>query len=298
MKKILVTGHSGFIGSNLTRILKNYEIIGISNNILPDMPFLQIKKDVRKININEIPKKIDCIIHLAAITDVEYCNNNPVECFDVNFNGTQQMLEVARQTDSKFIFLSTSHVYGRPKRLPIKENFRRNVTSIYSGSKIAGEILCESYAKSYGLDISIIRLFSVYGPRSPGHLVTSKIISQLLTQKTILVGNFKSKRDFVYIDDVIDGIELVLRKAHGFNFYNIGSGKSYSILDLCNILKKIAGKNNIVKSVKSQSRKHDVKNIISNCSQLKKLGWKSHTKIETGLKLTLDWFAQKHGIQY
>lgn len=294
MKKILLTGHSGFIGSHLVDSLSTkYQVVGLAKKILPKSGLTQIKQDIQKIKVNKIPKNVSYIIHLAALTDVLYCQNNPDECFDVNVKGTQKMLEVARKQDSKFVFLSTGHVSGTPKKLPINENHPRNPTSIYSGSKLAGEILCESYSKTYGMDVSIIRLFSIYGPRSPAHLVTSRIISQLLTNNILYLGNLRPKRDFLYVGDAIKAIELVLRKSHGFNSYNVGSGKSHSIYEICKILIKIAGKKIIIKSKKSTFRKNDIGKIVADCSKIKKLGWKPQTELHEGLKLTYDWFKSQ-----
>jgi len=240
-----------------------------------------------------VPQDIDCIIHLAALTDVSYCQNNPVDCFQVNVYGTQNMIEIARKINSKFLYLSTSHVYGIPKALPIKEDHPRNPTSIYSASKLAGEIVCESYANSYDMDVSIIRLFSVYGPKSPEHLVTSRIILQSLKNDSIKLGNLYPKRDFIYIKDVVCAIELVLKKTSGLSTYNIGSGKSYSILELCNVLQKISGRKIRIESIKSKARKNDVNNVISNNSKIRKLGWKPKTYIDSGLKETFEWFSKQ-----
>ena len=129
------------------------------------------------------------------------------------------MLEIARKHNSKFIYISTSHVYGIPKTLPIKEDHPLNPTSVYASSKLAGEIITQSYGNNYGINTSILRIFSVYGDDSPSYLVTSKIISQLFTKNKISIGNVYPKRDFIYIDDVGSAIELVLRKSHGFNVY-------------------------------------------------------------------------------
>jgi len=295
LKKILLTGHSGFIGSHLVDSLSNkYQVVCLAKKILPKSGLTQIKQDIQKINVNKIPKNVSHIMHLAALTDVLYCQNNPDECFDVNVKGTQKMLEVARKLDSKFVFISTGHVFGTPKKLPINENHPKNPTSIYSGSKLAGEILCESYSQSYGLDVSIVRLFSIYGPRSPPHLVTSRIISQLLTNNILYLGNLRPKRDFLYVGDAINAVELVLRKLRGFNSYNVGSGKSHSISELCKILTKISGKKISIKSRKSTLRKNDIYEIVANSSKIRTLGWKPKTELHEGLQLTYDWFKSQN----
>jgi len=272
----------------------NFNILGISNKIVPNSEITQIKKDIKNISIKDIPKKTFCIIHLAALTDVDYCNNYPTETFQVNTIGTQNLLEIARKINSKFIYLSTSHVFGNPKQIPIKENHPKQPTSIYSASKLTGEILCESYSKTYGLDISIARLFSVYGPNSPKHLVTSKIIQQLMKGNIIELGNIRPKRDFLYIDDAITALEIILKNTSGFNSFNLGSAKSYSIENICKHLIKIADKDIKLKTKKSLSRTIEIPNIVADCSKIKKLGWKPTTKLNDGLKLTYDWFKARN----
>jgi len=294
LSKILVTGYDGFIGSHLTdKLLNEYQVIGLSNNKKGKKEIQQIKKDIRKISIYDIPKNIDCIIHLAAITDVAFCQDHPLDCYDVNVLGTQKLLEIARKINSKFIFLSTSHVYGIPTKLPISENHPRHPTSIYAGSKLAAEIICESYATSYGMNISIIRLFSVYGPKSPPHLVIQKIISQLMKNNTIRLGNLSPKRDFIYIDDVIQAIQLVLKKSKTFNVYNVGSEKNYSILQVCEIIKKLTQRDFKIKSIKSLSRKVEIDKVVSNSTKIKKLGWKPKTSIQKGLKKTFEYYVSQ-----
>ncbi|MDE1844241.1 MAG: GDP-mannose 4,6-dehydratase [Thaumarchaeota archaeon] len=290
MNNILITGYGGFIGSHLVnKLSRKSNIVGVSNKIIRN-PYVKkcIKKDIRSISVSDVKEDIHDVVHLAAITDVQYCQLNPGICFEVNVMGTQKMLEFARKKDSKFIYVSTSHVYGIPKLIPIKEDHPKNPTSIYAGSKLAGEICCESYAKTYGMDVSILRLFSVYGANSPQHLVISRIITQLKSQTEINLGNLSSKRDFVYIDDVIKAIELVIRKSKGFETFNVGTGESISIYDVCKIIQNITKKNFTIKSIPSLKRKVDVKNLVSNTRKIRKLGWKPCIDIHTGLAMTLQ----------
>jgi len=284
----------GFIGKNLLEILiQKYKIIGINiNQDKKRRNYIPIKHNVSKIFPTSIPYKLAGVIHLAAITDVNFCNNNPQKCISVNVNGTQRMLEIARKNNCKFVYVSTSHIYGPAKQLPMREDHPKNPTSIYAASKLAGEIICESYAKSYGMDVSIVRLFSVYGPYSPPHLVISKIISQINTNSLVL-GNLYPRRDFIYVSDVINAIELIQRKTNGFNVYNVGTGKSKSILEVCNIVMKKTHKQLPILNDKSITRKLDVNEIVSNSSKLKKLGWKSKIPFEKGIELTINWNNSK-----
>lgn len=288
-KKILITGSQGFIGSHLLReLLSENEIIGL--NISKDFKTKNYKpriKNIVKLKPSDIKESLDGIIHLAALTDVEFCNKFPKKCIETNILGTQKILELARKKNCKLIFVSTSHVYGIPKKLPIKENYSTNPTSLYAKSKRLAEILCEEYSKAYGLDVSILRLFSVYGKNSPPHLVTSRIISQL-DKKTIQLGNVSSRRDFVYIDDAINAIKIVLKNCRNFGIYNVGTGKSHSILEVCNLIKKLTNKKTPVKTITIIRRKDDAKEIVADISRIKRLGWKPQTPLENGLKITLQ----------
>ena len=287
MKKILITGHSGFIGQYLVKSLKEkYEVIGISRKIF-DADIINIQKDIRKINIKDIPEDVNCIIHLAGLTDVYYCQENSSKCFDVNVGGTQNMLEIAKQRKSKFIFISSSHIYGNPKKLPILETQKAKPISNYAYSKLNSEILCESYSKNYNLDVSIARIFSVYGPASPPHHVITKIIKNLINKEKIKLGNLFPKRDFIYIQDVVSAIEILVKKTNGFNIYNIGTGNSSSISDLIEMLSKITNKNAEIETDISKIRKNEVKEIRSDISKMIKLGWEPKYDLNKGLKLTV-----------
>lgn len=290
--KILVTGSNGFLGSNLIDYLlyNKKQVIGLSQNPQKKDGIHQIQNDVR--TISRIPKDISCIMHLAALTDVNYCQLYPKACFDTNVGGTQNMLELARKHDSKFIFASTSHVFGIPKKLPVSENTEFHPISVYAASKACAEMLCEGYSKSYGLDIIIVRAFSIYGPASPSYLVTSKIIKQILYENKITLGNLSPKRDFLYVSDLILAYSLLIKRSlKGFSKFNVGFGKSTSILELCQKLIKISGKNVPVNSDKNLQRKSEIENIICDISKIKKLGWKPKISLEEGLSNTFHWFA-------
>jgi len=293
---ILITGANGFIGSHLTHYLnsKKFRIIGLSNKLENNLNIRMIKKNIESSKPIEIPKDVSTIIHLAAMSDLQKCKKFPKKCFQINVLGTQNVLECARKNDCSVIFASTSHVYGNPIKLPINENHPRNPTSIYASTKNAAEHICQAYAHSYGLNISIIRVFSVYGPKSPPHLVTTQILTQLKKNKDLELGNLSAKRDFIYVKDVISAIEIILKKSKKFNVFNVGSEKSYSIHDLCKVLEKISKREIRIKSKKSLIRKNDVPEVISDCKRLKKLGWKPKTDINKGLKYSYNWFLQNN----
>ena len=202
--------------------------------------------------------------------------------------GTQRMLEIAKEKNSKFIFLSSSHVFGKPLKIPIKEDDQKKPISIYGGSKLAGEILCELYSNNYSLDISVIRLFSVYGNKINGNDVISKIIDQFLQQNAVKLGNIFPKRDFIHVNDVVPAIFSIMKKTKKFNSYNIGSGKSYSISQICDIISNLTDKKIIVKSLKTIARKKDIENIIADSSKVQKLGWTPKISLKDGLTILLQ----------
>jgi UDP-glucose 4-epimerase len=289
LRKIIVTGHTGFLGSHISKYFKDkkYQIVGISRKKESNLDFKQYKIDITKNKVPVSLKKFD-VIHCAGITDIQYCQDNPKECFEINLLGTIKMLEFARKNNSKFIFLSTSHVYGMPQKLPIKEGDRKKPISVYASSKYAAELCCMSYAEQYGMNITILRPFSIYGPKEANHFVISNIISQLKNNKKIEIGNLYPKRDFIFVSDVVDAVETVLKKTNGLNIFNVSTGKDFSINDVCKMLMKISQNKKEIKSKKILSRKKDIKKIVGDSSSLRKLGWKPKISLLEGLKITFD----------
>ena len=288
MKKILITGSSGLIGKNLVEnLLAEYNITGLSKGE-KNSKINHITKDISKITPKDF-KNIFCVIHLAAITDPKVCEDFPDQCITTNVLGTQKILEASRKNNCKVIYASTSHVYGIPKKIPISETASTSPTSIYAGSKLAGEILCESYHKQFNMDISIVRIFSVYGPESNNHCVIPNIVTQLKNSNIIKLGNINSRRDFIFISDIINAFRIILNNINGFNVYNVGAEKSYSIKEICKKFEKLSGKKIIIKSNLKQNRKFDAKNIVCDATKLKKLGWKTKISLDEGLRRMYEY---------
>jgi UDP-glucose 4-epimerase len=291
MDSIVISGYNGFIGSSLTSRLNKFKIIGISDkkskNVKNVTPII---KSVNKINSTDVKYSFQTLVHLAAVSDVSFCNNNPEICYEVNVNGTAKMLEIARKNDANIIFTSSSHIYENPIKLPIKENDKINPSSVYSSSKIMAETLCETYAKIYGLNITVLRLFSIYGPNSPQHNLILNIIKQIKTKQVISLGNINTKRDFIHIDDVTDAFYRVVRsQKKGFNVYNICTNKSTSIKEICKKLIKHNKTKVPIVSSKNKLRKNDIPEIRGNFLKFKKdYEWNPKIKLEQGLKTTFN----------
>lgn len=291
MEEILVTGSSGFIGNYaIPQLLnQNYKIFGISKKKQKTSKnFISTQLDITKINNSKLKNDISKIIHMAALSDVDYCNKNPTKCYEINVGGTQKMLEIARKNDAEFIFLSSSHIYGNLKKTTLSETESGSSLSHYASSKKMSEILCEIYSSTYGLDIRVARIFSVYGPNSPKSNLIFNIINQVLHNSQISLGNIIPKRDFIFIDDLITGLlNIVNSKKKGFNVYNLGTGKSTSILDLIDLILKFSNKKISIKSEKNKIRKNDVLNVCANISKMNShFNWKPKISLKAGLEIT------------
>lgn len=296
MKEILVTGSSGFIGNYLVPQLlnQNYKVFGISKRKQKSFKnFISSSIDISKITNSKLQNNFSKIIHMAALSDVDYCNHNPSKCYEINVQGTQKMLETARKNDAEFIFLSSSHVYGNSKNLPLSETESSSSLSHYASSKKISEILCETYALTYGLNIRIARIFSVYGPNSSKSNLVFNIINQVIHDSQITLGNITPKRDFIFIDDVITGLlGIINSKKKGYDTYNLGTGKSTSIVDLINLVLNFSNKKMRIISKKDKIRKNDVLDVCANISKMNShFNWKPQVSLKKGLEITCKYYS-------
>ena len=296
MKEILVTGSNGFIGNYLVPQLlnQNYKVLGISKRKQKLFKnFISSGMDISKITNSKLQNNFSKIIHMAALSDVDYCNLNPSKCYEINVNGTQKMLEIARKKDAEFIFLSSSHIYGNSKKIPLSETESSSPLSHYASSKKMGEILCETYSLTYGLNIRIARIFSVYGPNSSKSNLVFNIINQVIHDSQITLGNITPKRDFIFIDDIITGLlDIINSKKKGYDIYNLGTGKSTSIVDLINLVFNFTNKKMRVISKKDKIRKNDIFDVCANISKMNShFNWKPQISLKKGLEITCKYYS-------
>jgi len=290
IKKIIITGGCGFIGSSLTDFLinKGYEIYIIdnfSNNKItkPNKKSKFYKIDIRNIDeINKI-KNVHAIIHLAAIADILISKDNEKKYFNNNLKGFQDVLNFCSNNKiKKLIFASSASVYGNKDKTAVKEHQSLDPGHYYAYSKLIGENMLKLYSKINKFDYTILRFFNIYGPKS--NAVISTFLAQKLQKKKITIfGNGKQKRDFLYIDDLCDAILKVLENKKAKNeTYNLGSGKSISINELKN---KLSYKDYI----NLEKRNDDIEVSIANISKIKKhLNWFPKISIEEGLKRSME----------
>jgi GDP-4-dehydro-6-deoxy-D-mannose reductase len=280
MINILITGSTGFIGKHLVNCLKKnklYNLICISS------------KDGDICNIetwNKLPKA-EIIIHLAASTYIPESWDNPFLFINNNFIGTVHALNFAKKNKAKFIFIST-YLYGNPQVLPINETSKLDANNPYSFSKLQAENACEFYSKFFDLNITILRPFNIYGPGQNKNFLIPTIINQINITNEITIQDGKPKRDYLYIDDLINAITIVLHNNFKFEIFNLGFGESYSINDLVEILKSIKNKEILINDRKIR-RVNEIMNTIADISKAKNLlNWEPKISITEGLTKVIN----------
>ncbi len=308
--RILITGGAGFIGSHLCEkytheghtvlCLDNFMSGDLTNvrHLLDYRNFKLIKGDVRDFDLLEkIMRDVDAVFHLAAQIHVDRSYVEPRLTYDVNVMGTQNVLEAARLHDAKkIIHASTSEVYGSAQYAPIDETHPLNAPHPYGASKIAADRMCYAYVQTYGMDISILRLFNVFGPRQRDvgyggviSIFTRRVLSNI---PPIIYGDGQQTRDYTYIDDAVKAYDMVLHHNQPITEpVNFGSGKELTILGLANMIIDLCGKRGEMKPVHVPPRMGEVHRLIANASKAKALlGWEPSSNLEDGLRAFVDWY--------
>jgi UDP-glucose 4-epimerase len=312
-EKVLVTGCAGFIGSWLTeRLLElGYGVVGIDcftdyysrrvkeSNLeiaKEDENFTFIENDVLKVNLDDLLDGVEYIFHEAAQGGVRASWGKEFEIYTRNnILATQKLLEASKNSESlkKFIYASSSSVYGDLEKLPMKETDALKPISPYGVSKLAAEHLCNLYWKNFSLPIISLRYFTVYGPRQRPDMAFHKFIKAiLLNEKITVYGDGSQTRDFTYISDAIDAnISAMKSNAEG-KIYNIGGGSRVSINEVIKILENITGKK--AKVEYKEKQKGDVKDTYADTSKARnELEYNPKISLEEGLRKEVEWIEEK-----
>jgi len=300
INKILITGSSGIIGTRLTEklISEGYEIVGIDkreNKWNKEINENTLIGDLRdKKNFEKIPEGIDLIIHLAANARVYDLIENPEKSFE-NIKILFNVLEFSRLRNiRRMIFSSSREVYGENSsmnKLQSEENQIRGGENLYSASKISGEFLIKAYNKSHGLNFLILRFGNVYGMYDEYDRVIPAFIRKCKKNEDLTIIGRDKRIDFIYIDDLVEGIILSIKKFDKIKneTINVGSGLATPIMKIAEFIKKEMRKENSI--IIKDNRTGEVLNSVLDISKAKRiLNFYPKTNIEEGLKKTIKWY--------
>jgi len=312
---VLVTGAAGFIGSHLCRRLidSGSRVIGLDNldpfydpaikrknlgNLLNDKRFTFVVGDIRDSSCVESildKSRPNVVVHLAAKAGVRPSIEDPVGYADVNLNGTAVLLKAAQQYDvDRFIFASSSSVYGNNPKVPFSETDAvDHPISPYAATKKGGELLCHTYSHLYGMNITCLRFFTVYGPCQRPDLAIHKFARLIEVGKPIPVyGDGSMERDFTYIDDILDGVMAAIEKCRGYAIYNLGESRSIRLDELIGEIEKALNKKAVCNFLPMQPG-----DVLRTCADLTRarqdLGYRPKTELRQGLAKFVNWMRQE-----
>ena len=310
--QILVTGCAGFIGWAVAKRLleEGHKVIGVDNlNSYYDVRLKHYRlEDLRsyrdfkffQLDIEDYGKlkevfenyRFDAVINEAARAGVRASIEDPFVYMTTNANGTLNLLELCKNYGiSKFVLASTSSLYaGQP--MPFKEDLPVNTPiSPYAASKKAAEVIAYTYHYLYGIDVSILRYFTVYGPAGRPDMSVFRFIKWIMEDSSLEVfGDGSQSRDFTYIEDIAEGTILAL-KPLGYQIINLGNNKPHSLLEMIGLVERFTGKK--AKIENREFHKADMKATWADITKAKELlGWQPKTSLEEGIEKTVDWFKK------
>jgi len=311
MKNILVTGAGGFIGSHLTELLveKGYRVRGfVRYNSKNNWGWLEESKfknnlevtlgDIRDFDsVYNAMKDCDTVFHLAALIGIPYSYISPLAYIKTNIEGTYNVLQAARDLNCKNVIItSTSETYGTAQYVPIDEKHPMVGQSPYSASKIAADQLAISYFRSFNLPVKIVRPFNTYGPRQSARAVIPTIISQLLYNKPLKLGNLTPARDLTYVKDTTSGF-YEISKNHSLNgeIVNIGMNEEITMGDLAMKIANIIDIEIEIRTDKQRIRptNSEVERLLCcNSKIIEKTNWRPKYNIDLGLRETVEWIKK------
>ncbi len=305
---LLITGVSGFIGSHLAERVLNegYDLIGVDSfldyypkkikesnlkRLLANPKFKFIEGNLLKLNLREILNRVEAVFHQAAIPGVRASWGKDFNQYvENNIEGTQVLLEACRDINlKKFIYASSSSVYGDSDELPIKETSPTNPVSPYGVSKLAGEHLSTLYYKGYGIPTVSLRYFTVYGPRQRPDMGFHKFISAVLLGREIeIYGTGEQTRDFTFIEDAVEANLQAFFDGKEGEVYNVGGGSRIKLIEAIRIIEEISGKKADLKYKEPQ--RGDAKHTYADVSKAKRdFAYSPRVNIYEGLKRHYEW---------
>ncbi|WP_457570316.1 GDP-mannose 4,6-dehydratase [Desulfurobacterium sp.] len=313
MNKVLLTGAAGFIGFKTAQLLleKGYDVVGVDNmndyydvrvkeyrlNLLNKYPnFKFYKTDIENLEALEIIFKdhsFDGVINLAARAGVRYSLVDPFVYVTTNTLGTTNLLELMQRNNvTKFVLASTSSLYAGQK-MPFTENLPVNTPiSPYAASKKGAEAMAYTYHHLYGIDVTVLRYFTVYGPAGRPDMSVFRFIKWIEEGTPIIIfGDGTQERDFTFVDDIAEGTIKALETKTGYEIINLGGNKPYKLNYMIELIEKHTGKK--AKKVYKEFHKADMKATWANIEKAKKiLNWQPKISLDEGIKRTVQWHKE------
>jgi NAD dependent epimerase/dehydratase len=316
--KVLVTGADGFIGSHLTeRLLEcsgsvralvcynSFNSWGWLDSFDKDkLSNIEVTAgDIRDPSgVRKLLQDVDAVFHLAALIAIPFSYHSPDSYIDTNIKGTLNVLQAARDLDtSKILITSTSEVYGTAQYVPIDEKHPHRGQSPYSASKIGSDRLAESFHRSFGMPVTIVRPFNTYGPRQSARAVIPTVITQLLSGETkIKLGDITPTRDFNYCLDTVEGfIRIAESDNTGGEEINIATQTEISVGDAAKEIISIINPEAEIVTDEERVRPNDseVRRLLGSNAKIKKLtGWSPNYSFKEGIRETIDWFRKPENL--
>jgi UDP-glucuronate decarboxylase len=311
-RRILVTGGSGFLGSHLCERLlgDGHEVVCLDNfftgtranveQLLDNHRFELVRHDVT----DSLAMEVDEIFHLACPASPIHYQRNPVRTIRTAVEGTLNMLDLAREVHARILIASTSEVYGDPMEHPQHESYWGNVNPIgpracYDEGKRCAEALAVSYARQYGVEVRIARIFNTYGPRmheNDGRVVSNFIVQALRNEPITIYGEGGQTRSFCYASDMIEGFVRLMASPHGADPINLGNPTETTVRELAEMARRLVGsKSELVKAPLPKDDPTRRKPDIARAQELLG-GWAPQVPLETGIQATIDDFRRRLGI--
>jgi len=312
-KKVLITGHEGFLGSNMVRNLleKGCEITGLDRVLNRPISVLkgyrkrisQVKADVSDLNrmLSIIKtRRPEIIIHLAAESIVGRAKKDPVRVFKSNIQGTWNVLEASRGLSGirAVIVASSDKAYGHSKRLPYTEGMNLSGLHPYDASKSCQDIIARTYHVSYGLPVCVVRCGNIYGPGdfNFSRLIPDVIYSLIKSRPFTVRSDGTYKRDYVYVDDIVNGYMMICQNIASRGLYgqafNLSCERPFTVIDVIKVIEKIMDKNINGLKILDQAKDEIHDQYLSSGKIHKAIGWKPTFSLDEGLRSTISWYEK------
>lgn len=304
MKKVVVTGGAGFIGSHLAEELvkQDYQVVILDNLSTGSKENIQstlaqsnaqfIRGSVTNLSLlNKLFQGVDYVFHLAAIPSVPRSIENPLASHDVNMTGTLNVLLAAKGNKvRKVIYASSSSVYGDTPTLPKKEDMLPNPQSPYAVTKLAAEYYCQVFHEVYSLNTVCLRYFNVYGPRQDPNSQYAAVIPIFIKRLSegkppIIFGDGEQTRDFTFVEDAVEA-NIKAAESDATGVFNIGTGNKVTINELAKLVTRLMGKD--IKPIYQETRPGDIKDSLADISKASKFGYNPKYNLKGGLRETIN----------